>query len=156
MRQRLAPLAICFMSKIEEPVLIRSPLMYCRYIDNCCVITSRQSGMNRCSRLLNQQSQYIHSAFGETGRLLGGRFHEHLASEKRQSLVSPLGKHRRKDYNGTDFEISCTILAFEDNIVARKALEALWIMASDPKINNRNEQLFTTRDLMPFLPSCAI
>ena len=61
MGQRLAPvLAICFMSKIEEPMLLRSlPLLYCRYIDDCCVITSTQSEMDECFRILNQQSQYI-------------------------------------------------------------------------------------------------
>ena len=60
MAQRLAPvLAICFMSKIEQPVLERFPLLYCRYIDDCCVVTSTQSEMDECFRLLNAQSQYI-------------------------------------------------------------------------------------------------
>ncbi|EYC30445.1 hypothetical protein Y032_0005g2653 [Ancylostoma ceylanicum] len=60
MGQRLAPvLAICFMSKIEEPVLSRCPLMYCRYIDDCCIVTSTQSEMDECFTILNQQSQYI-------------------------------------------------------------------------------------------------
>ena len=60
MGQRLAPvLPVCFMSRIEEPVLSRMPLMYCRYIDDCCVITSTQSEMDECFRLLNQQSQYM-------------------------------------------------------------------------------------------------
>ena len=93
---------------------------------------------------------------GETGRLLSVRVNEHLASKRRQSLVSPLGRHRKEDHSGTDFEISCTILAFEDNIASRKALEALWIMARDPSMNNKNEQLSITRELMPFLSYCAI
>ena len=60
MGQRLAPvLAICFMSKIEEPVLARLPLLYCRYIDDCCVITSSQTEMDECFRILNEQSQHI-------------------------------------------------------------------------------------------------
>ena len=60
MGQRLAPvLAVCFMSKIEQPVLERLPLMYCRYIDDCCVITSTQSEMDECFKILNEQSQYI-------------------------------------------------------------------------------------------------
>ena len=60
MGQRLAPvLAICFMSKVEEPVLARLPLMYCRYIDDCCIITSTQSEMDECFRILNEQSEYI-------------------------------------------------------------------------------------------------
>ncbi|EYC28070.1 hypothetical protein Y032_0008g316 [Ancylostoma ceylanicum] len=58
--QRLAPvLAVCFMSKIEEPVLSRFPLRYCRYIDECYIVTSTQTGMDECFRILNQQSQYI-------------------------------------------------------------------------------------------------
>ena len=104
------------------------------------------------SECLACHAKYI----GETGRLLGVRVHEHLASKRRQSLVSPLGRHRREDHSGADFRISCTILAYEDNIAARKALEALWIMARDPKMNNRNEQLSITRDLMPFLSFCAV
>ena len=60
MGQKLAPvLAICFMSRIEEPILSRLPLMYYRYIDDCCVITSTQSEMDECFRILNQQSEYI-------------------------------------------------------------------------------------------------
>uniref|UniRef100_A0A7I4YX19 Reverse transcriptase domain-containing protein n=1 Tax=Haemonchus contortus TaxID=6289 RepID=A0A7I4YX19_HAECO len=60
MGQRLAPvLAICFMSRIEEPVLARSPLMYCRYIDDCSIVTSTQSEMDKRFRIMNEQSQYI-------------------------------------------------------------------------------------------------
>ncbi|EYC07558.1 hypothetical protein Y032_0069g284 [Ancylostoma ceylanicum] len=60
MSQRLAPVvATCFMSKIEEPVLKRFPLMYCPYIDDCCIVTSTQAEMDECFRILNQQSQYI-------------------------------------------------------------------------------------------------
>lgn len=60
MGQRLAPvLAICFMSRIEEPVLARLPLMYCRYIDDCLIMTSTQSEMDECFRLMNEQSSYI-------------------------------------------------------------------------------------------------
>ncbi|EYB98524.1 hypothetical protein Y032_0130g1519 [Ancylostoma ceylanicum] len=59
MGQRLAPvLAIRFMSKIEEPVFARLPLLYCRYIDDCIVITSTQSEMDECFRIFNEQSQY--------------------------------------------------------------------------------------------------
>ncbi|EYC45023.1 hypothetical protein Y032_0442g1542 [Ancylostoma ceylanicum] len=60
MGQRLAPiLAICFMSRIEQPILARMPLMHCRYIDDCCIVTSTQSEMNECFKILNLQSQYI-------------------------------------------------------------------------------------------------
>ncbi|VDL72529.1 unnamed protein product [Nippostrongylus brasiliensis] len=60
MGQRLAPvLAICFMSRIEEPVLARRPLLYCRYVDDCFVVTSTQSEMDECFRIMNEQSQHI-------------------------------------------------------------------------------------------------
>ncbi|EYB83376.1 hypothetical protein Y032_0337g2918 [Ancylostoma ceylanicum] len=60
MGQRLAPvLASCFMSKIEKPVLSRFPLMYCRYIDDCCIVTLTQSEMDECFEILNQLSQYM-------------------------------------------------------------------------------------------------
>ncbi|EYC23524.1 hypothetical protein Y032_0015g2701 [Ancylostoma ceylanicum] len=35
------------------------PQMYCRYIDDCCIVTSTQSEMDECFRILNQQSQCI-------------------------------------------------------------------------------------------------
>ena len=352
MGQRLAPvLAVCFMSKIEEPVLSRQPLLYCRYIDDCCVITSTQSEMDACFRLLNQQSQYIsftrekprdgwlpflntqlmvandmvrikwyrkesckniilharsahpsavkhaivrnmfktaanvssgvverqeslkmakqiavangyslqpnrsrkrktvnasngnntkiplclpfisdrisftvkrcirqaqlendvflvnipngnikqhlvrnrlydracaspncvvcpygkagdcaksgvvyqveclscHAIYiGETGRPLRVRINEHLASKRRQSLISPLGKHRNEDHGGSDFDVMCTILAHENEIAARKVLEAAWILERNPRMNSKNEQLSITNDLMPYLPSCQL
>ncbi|KAK6760185.1 hypothetical protein RB195_021614 [Necator americanus] len=60
MGQRLAPvLAVCFMSRIEQPVIGRLPQMYCRYIDDCFIITSTQSEMDECYRILNERSQYI-------------------------------------------------------------------------------------------------
>ncbi|KAK6748468.1 hypothetical protein RB195_001221 [Necator americanus] len=60
MGQRLAPtLAIAFMSKIEQPILERKPFLYCRYIDDCCIICSTQDEMDTCFELLNQQSPYI-------------------------------------------------------------------------------------------------
>ncbi|XGW15291.1 hypothetical protein V3C99_001066 [Haemonchus contortus] len=60
MGQRLAPvLAICFMSRIGRPVLARMPIVYCRYIDDCCVITSTQQEMDVLFDILNRQSQHI-------------------------------------------------------------------------------------------------
>ncbi|KAK6766069.1 hypothetical protein RB195_025777 [Necator americanus] len=60
MGQRLAPvLAVCFMSRIEQPVIERLPQMYCRYIDDCFIITSTQSEIDECFRILNERSQYI-------------------------------------------------------------------------------------------------
>ncbi|EYB97997.1 hypothetical protein Y032_0135g1939 [Ancylostoma ceylanicum] len=352
MGQRLAPvLAICFMSKIEEPVLARLPLMYCRYIDDCCIVTSTQSEMDECFNILNQQSQYIrftrespsngwlaylntqinlsnncirvkwyrkaasknillhatsahpssvkravirnmlrtanqvssddherkeslrlainiaeengysmghrrvkrHGSsnglrtnnkkipltlpfisddvsteirrclaraqlhndvilvnipndnirkqlvrnrlydkqcvstecivcpygttgdcsktgviyqikclscdalyIGETGRVLSTRLKEHLASKRRGSLVSALGRHRHDEHNGDDFEVACTILAHETEITARKTLEAFWISVRNPSMNNRNECLAITNDLLPFVSLCDL
>ena len=93
---------------------------------------------------------------GETGRPLGVRMKEHMASKRRESLVSPLGKHRREDHNGTDFDIKCTTLAIEESISARKTLEAAWIFARAPRMNGRNEQLSITNDLMPFIGLCQL
>ncbi|VDO30958.1 unnamed protein product [Haemonchus placei] len=60
MGQRIAPvLAVCFMSRIEQPVLARLPIMYCRYIDDRFVITSTQSETDELFNILNSQSQYI-------------------------------------------------------------------------------------------------
>ncbi|XGW34408.1 hypothetical protein V3C99_018352 [Haemonchus contortus] len=47
------------MGRIEEPVLERHPLMYCRYIDDCFIVTSTQFEMDECFRIMNEQSQYI-------------------------------------------------------------------------------------------------
>ncbi|EYC07299.1 hypothetical protein Y032_0071g579 [Ancylostoma ceylanicum] len=323
MGQRLAPvIAICFMSKIEAPVLARLPLMYCRYIDDCYIVTSTQSEMDECFSILNQQSEHIsftretprdgwlaflntqvnlsnntirviwyrkassknilihatsahpssvkraivrnlfrtasqvcsddhqreeslrlassitrengytlcrrrtpHSGYfhglkgkkklslclpfisddisteirrclaraqlqndvtlvnipngnlkkqlvrnrlydseqcisnecvvcpygktgdcsktgviyqikclscdalyiGETGRILSTRVKEHLASKRRRSLISALGRHRQDDHGGEDFDVACTILAQETEITARKTMEAFWI-----------------------------
>ncbi|VDL75632.1 unnamed protein product [Nippostrongylus brasiliensis] len=72
MGQRLAPvLAVVFMSKIEAPLLLRHPIlfcyvitskqssMYCRYIDDCFVACSTQPEMDTCFKILNEQSQHI-------------------------------------------------------------------------------------------------
>ncbi|VDO26310.1 unnamed protein product [Haemonchus placei] len=67
MGQRLAPvLTVCFMGRIEEPVLERNPLMYCRYIDDCFIVTSTQFEMDECFRIMNEQSQYINLTRGST------------------------------------------------------------------------------------------
>lgn len=60
MGQRLAPaLAVAFMSKIEAPVLLRYPSVYCRYIDDCFIACSTQSEVDTCFKVLNEQSQHI-------------------------------------------------------------------------------------------------
>ena len=93
---------------------------------------------------------------GETGRPLSVRVSEHIASKRRRSLVSPLGKHREEDHDGSDFDVSCTILAIEHETAARKTLEASWILVRDPRMNNRSVRLSITSDLIPFIGSCEI
>ncbi|XGW13260.1 hypothetical protein V3C99_013695 [Haemonchus contortus] len=352
MGQRLAPvLAICFMSRIEEPVLARLPLMYCRYIDDCCIVTSTQSEMDECFRIMNKQSPYIRltreipqdgwipylntqikvssgvvhakwyrkrssknilihatsahpsavkravvrnmyrtatcmcsgmsereesrrlasniaqsngytvpqcntgryhvdrkntsrknklslclpfisdkvsaaiqrcivraqlsddvilvsippnnikrrlvrnrlydkqcltegcvtcpngkdgdcasigviyqiqceacnsSYIGETGRVLSVRIKEHLAGKRRSNVLTPLGKHRVEQHDGNDFNIRCTMLAHETEILSRKALEAFWISARNPDMNSRNECVTITNDLLPFMQHCEL
>ncbi|EYB97663.1 hypothetical protein Y032_0139g2150 [Ancylostoma ceylanicum] len=101
---------------------------------------------------LNCHATYI----GETGRPLHVRINEHLASKRRESLVTPLGKHRHEDHTGNDFDVRCTILAHEPDISARKTLEAFWISVRDPRMNNRNEHISITTDLMPFISLCGL
>ncbi|EYC41153.1 hypothetical protein Y032_0580g254 [Ancylostoma ceylanicum] len=60
MGQRLAPvLAIAFMAKIETPILESRPLLYCRYIDDCFIVCSTQTEMDRLFELMNKQSEHI-------------------------------------------------------------------------------------------------
>ena len=66
------------------------------------------------------QSTYI----GEIGRLLNVRINEHLAGKRRENVGTPLVKHWKEDHCGADFDVKCTILAFETVISPRKALEA--------------------------------
>ena len=93
---------------------------------------------------------------GETGRMLRIRINEHLASKRRGSLISPLGKHRRECHDENEFYVKCRILAYEPETSARKTLEALWILARVPEMNSRNEQMSITSDLMPFLSLCGL
>ena len=89
---------------------------------------------------------------GETGRPLGVRINEHLSGKRRLSIITPLGKHRRDDHEDNDFDIKCTILAFESSTPARKALEACFIISRNPRMNGRNEHLSITSDFLPYLP----
>ena len=93
---------------------------------------------------------------GETGRTLSVRMKEHLASKRRKSLVSPLGKHRVEAHGGDDFDVKCTILTYEREIAARKALEAFWISAKNPEMNNKNECLSITADFLLYLSLCEL
>uniref|UniRef100_A0A7I4Z6L7 Reverse transcriptase domain-containing protein n=1 Tax=Haemonchus contortus TaxID=6289 RepID=A0A7I4Z6L7_HAECO len=93
---------------------------------------------------------------GETGRMLGIRVKEHLAGKRRGSLFTPLGKHRLEVHEGNDFDIKCKILAYENEIGARKILEALHIRERNPELNNRNECIAITGEFLPFIPLCGL
>lgn len=57
MGQRQAPtLVIAFMSKVETPVLVRRPKLYCRDIDDCFILCSTQQEMGTRLELLNEQA----------------------------------------------------------------------------------------------------
>ena len=101
---------------------------------------------------LNCRALYI----GETGRTLSVRVKEHLASKRRRSLISALGRHRHEAHGGDDFDVKCTILTYEKDISARKALEAFWIFAKNPEMNNRNECLSITSDFLPYVSLCGL
>ena len=93
---------------------------------------------------------------GETGRALSIRVKEHLASKRRGTLTSALGKHKLEVHNGKGFDVKCKILAHETEITAREALEAAWIFAVDPSMNNRNECISAATDLLPFVSLCEL
>lgn len=80
---------------------------------------------------------------------------DYLTSE-RCGLLTPPGKPRVEIHNGKDFNRMCMIMAFEAEISSRKALEAFWIAARDPSMNNRNGCLFITEDLLPLASPCVI
>ena len=93
---------------------------------------------------------------GETGRRLAVRIKEHLAGKRLGNTRTPLGKHMTEEHGGNDFDVKCSILACETEIFARKVLEAFWISARNPSMNNRNECLSITNDLLPFAPHCEL
>ena len=81
---------------------------------------------------------------------------EHLSGKRKRNTATPLGKHRAEAHNGNDFEVECTILAHESEISARKALEAAFIRNRGPVMNNKNECLSITDDLVPFISLCEL
>ncbi|VDO72474.1 unnamed protein product [Heligmosomoides polygyrus] len=50
-----------------------------------------------------------------------------------------------------DFEVRVTLLAVEAQTADRKALEAFWIHAKDPKLKRKKELLYITRELRPYI-----
>ena len=95
-------------------------------------------------------SEYI----GERGRPLCLRVKEHLAGMRRSKTHTPLGAHKVQSHGDSEFEVSVSILTLESEISARKALEALWILAKDPEMNRRDEQNSVTHELAPFIGLC--
>ena len=85
--------------------------------------------------------------------MLRVRISEHLASKRRRSLISPLGKHMREIHSGSDYNINSRILEYEPDTSMRKKLEAMWILKRDPGMNSRNKHMSITGNLMPFLHS---
>ena len=81
------------------------------------------------------------------------RFAKSRRDWNRVRYARPLSK---LEHSGDDFEIKCKILALEDQISARKALEASYILARDPKMNGKNEKLSITSDLLPYLALCEL
>ena len=93
---------------------------------------------------------------GETGRPLCIRAREHLDGLKKSRITTPLGEHRVQHHGNADVEVEITILAREQEISARRTLEALWIKAKDPKINRKDERVAITRELAPFADLCGL
>ena len=72
---------------------------------------------------------------GETARPFHERVKEDVEGKERSRLSTALGCHRVNAHNGDDFGVTFEILEREPQTSARKALEAFWIQAKDPKIN---------------------
>ena len=88
--------------------------------------------------------------------MLSIRVKEHLSGKRRRELLNPLGKHRVEGHGGDDFEVSCKVLARENDIATRKVLEAFWIRVRNPRLNNRNECMAITSEFLPFVPLCGL
>ncbi|EYC20993.1 hypothetical protein Y032_0020g172 [Ancylostoma ceylanicum] len=143
---------------------IKRQLVRNRLYDRSCVVEScticPYGKIGDCVRtgvIYEIERSVCHARYiGETGRPLFVRVNEHLASKKRESLTTPLGKHRREAHGRNDFDVKCKILAYEAKTSARKALEAFYISARNPDMNGRNEHLAITNDLIPFLSLCEL
>ena len=71
-------------------------------------------------------------------------------------MLTPLRKHRVEGHDGNDYDVKCTILAIETDISSRKALEAFWISARNPTMNNRSECVSLTNELLLYAPHCEL
>ena len=143
---------------------VRKQLVHNRLYDKHCIsepcVVCPHGNVGDCAKVgvvyqlecLTCHDLYI----GETGRTLSVRIKEHMATKRRGTLASPLGRHKIETHKGSDFDVRCKILALESEISARKALEAAWILTRNPGMNNKNECLPLTSDLLPFLSLCEL
>ncbi|EYC34569.1 hypothetical protein Y032_0001g473 [Ancylostoma ceylanicum] len=92
---------------------------------------------------------------GETGRPLCIRIKEHLEGLAKIKADTPLGAHRRQCHENAPLTITATILSHEPDTLARKTLEAFWIMARNPKINRKDECIAVTNELAPYQDLCG-
>ena len=88
---------------------------------------------------------------GETIRSVCVRMKEHLDGKSKQRQSSVLGSHRVTKHNGSDFDITMSIIAQKSNITARKTLEAFRISKKSPGMNRKEECLSITRELKSYL-----
>ncbi|VDP00532.1 unnamed protein product [Heligmosomoides polygyrus] len=88
---------------------------------------------------------------GETARLLHVRVKEHLDGKAKSRTSTAMGHHRVHGHTGEDFEVRVKLLAVEAQTAARKALEAFRIHAKDPRLNRKEECLYITRELRPYI-----
>ena len=47
------------MAKVEEPILQRGPLLYCRHVEDCYIVCPTQAELDACFDLLSHQSPHI-------------------------------------------------------------------------------------------------
>uniref|UniRef100_A0A7I5E7W2 Reverse transcriptase domain-containing protein n=1 Tax=Haemonchus contortus TaxID=6289 RepID=A0A7I5E7W2_HAECO len=139
--------------------LIRNRLHNRAYSTNNCVICpfGKDGDCTQRGTVYQVQCSVCDGIYiGETGRMSGIRVKEHLAGKRRGSLFTPLGRHRVEVHQGNDFDIKCKILAYENEIGARKILEAFHIHERNPELNNRNECTAITSEFLPFISFCGL
>ncbi|VDP18891.1 unnamed protein product [Heligmosomoides polygyrus] len=89
--------------------------------------------VSRTVYLIQCNEEYI----GETGIPLCVKVKEHVDVLEKCKVFTPLGEDRLRSDSGAVVGIAVTILASESNIVARKALKALWNAFKNRAINRR-------------------
>lgn len=63
--------------------------------------------------------------------------------------TSPLSKHRMDVHNWDDYEMGCSNLAVEGEILGKKVLEAFWIFRRNPVMNNCRSCLIDSSATVP-------